>query len=61
MLLQTKEHPEPPAAGGDEGGFPPRALEGGKLLQHLVLGLLASRTGRGYIYVVLNQPFYGLK
>ena len=60
-LPQTEEHPEPPEAGGDKGGFPPRVLEGVKLLQHLDLELLASRTERGYIYVVLNQPFYGLK
>lgn len=54
VLPQAKKHQEPPAAGkGKEGFLPEVVLEGPA--HHLGFRLLASRTEREYIPVVLSH------
>ena len=55
ILLQAKEHQEPPEAGRGKEGFSPVGFRGSMALEYLNFGLLASRTVREEISVVINH------
>lgn len=58
MLSQAKEHMEVSEPGGNKEGFSPRGLRG-RLCRHHGYRLLASRTVREYVSIVLSCPVCG--
>ena len=56
---QAKELP-PSEAGWGKGGLPARAFRGARPCWHIDFRLLASRTVKEAISVVLNCPVYGI-